>query len=539
MSSTPFQRELLVPACRWLGPHARSVGLFVGCLLALLMACVIGWGGVQLRVQAVDQGHQQVLQRMQTLQRNVKQMLDRLSTEFVAECSPANLNQLRVLLLQNRDVRHIGVLDDEHRLSCSTVSGRLDPPRALSQSGIDGSVGRYLLNTPLRFFSEIAPSDLVVTVIERGRFVVMIDDAPTQEVFAQYADGVWAGNSQQRRRAYVGVRGGQTDAMADLDTPHLTFDWHQWVWRVTNSVPGVSPISVQSAMVPGELLLRHPWVLTGYIALCLAMAWLTGTMIKRLCWYLGSMDFLIRHLCQPCNVVCHYQPIIELSTRRVVGCEVLARLKDGEGLIYPDQFIPALNRRGLGWQFDAAVSRNGLLALAQSLPLQRHFTVALNFFPQNLRRDLILPHLDGVLDEAGRRDLQVELEITEYELSNELVADLTRLKADGFALSIDDFGTGYSNLGIVKRVSPNTLKIDKSFVFEMEDATIRSTLIPEIIAIAKAIGSEVIAEGIESESQARQLHALGARFGQGYHFAKPMNLSDFLAFVQQQVPVAA
>lgn len=539
MSSTPFQRELLVPACRWLGSHARGVGLFAGSVLAFLMACVIGWGGVQLRVQAVDQGHQQVLQRMQTLQRNVKQMLDRLSTEFVAECSPANLNQLRVLLLKNRDVRHIGVLDDEHRLSCSTVSGRLDPPHALSQSGIDGSVGRYLLNTPLRFFSEIAPSDVVVTVIERGRFVVMIDDAPTQEVFAQYADGVWAGNSQQRRRAYVGVRGGQTDAMAGLDTPHLTFDWHQWVWRVTNSVPGVSPISVQSVMVPGELLLRHPWVLAGYIALCLAMAWLTGTMIKRLCGYLGSMDFLIRHLCQPCNVVCHYQPIIELSTRRVVGCEVLARLKDGEGLIYPDQFIPALNRQGLGWQLDAAVSRNGLLALAQSLPLQRHFTVALNFFPQNLRRDLILPHLDGVLDEAGRRDLQVELEITEYELSNELVPDLTRLKADGFALSIDDFGTGYSNLGIVKRVSPNTLKIDKSFVFEMEDATIRSTLIPEIIAIAKAIGSEVIAEGIESESQARQLHALGARFGQGYHFAKPMNLSDFLAFVQQQVPVAA
>ena len=218
----------------------------------------------------------------------------------------------------------------------------------------------------------------------------------------------------------------------------------------------------------------------------------------------------------------------------MIGCEVLARLQDGQSLLYPDQFIPALTQQHLGWRFDAAVSRHALLELGAALPPQTHFSVALNFFPQNLRRDLILPHLTAALYDSGRSDLRIELEVTEYDFSSALVPELARLKADGFAISIDDFGTGYSNLGIVKRVAPDYLKIDKSFVFEMADATIRSTLIPEIIAIAKAIGSEVIAEGIETEEQARQLREMGARYGQGYHFAKPMKLDDFLRYLAQQ-----
>lgn len=534
MKISPTRRSLLVPVCRWLGRHTALVGWSGGGLLASGVAALIAWGALQVRVQSIDQGHAQVLQRMHALQDNVRQMLDVLNASHSAECTHDNLSRLRVLLLKNRDLRQIGLLDEQGRLYCSTVSGLLPQPLPRSTQGIDGSVGRYLLKTPLQVFSALAPADLNVTVIERGRFQVVIDDNPTQEVFAQHADGVWAGNVHQRRRAYVGARGDQTDTMATLDTPHVSFDWSQQVWRVTNSVPGVSPISVQSVLVLGDMARRHPWMGVGYVLLCAVLGWLLGAALMRLGRYLSSMEFLIRHLCWPANVVCHYQPILELDTGRVMGCEVLARLQDGQSLLYPDQFIPALTQQQLGWRFDAAVSRHALLELGAALPAQTDFSVALNFFPQNLRRDLILPYLKAALHDSGRSDLRIELEVTEYDFSSALVPELARLKAEGFAISIDDFGTGYSNLGIVKRVAPDYLKIDKSFVFEMADATIRSTLIPEIIAIAKAIGSEVIAEGIETAEQARQLREMGARYGQGYLFAKPMKLDDFLLYLAEQ-----
>ena len=119
------------------------------------------------------------------------------------------------------------------------------------------------------------------------------------------------------------------------------------------------------------------------------------------------------------------------------------------------------------------------------------------------------------------------------------MAQIHRFKDAGYLISVDDFGTGYSNLGSVSRTSPDFLKIDKSFVFEMEDTSVRSSLIPEIVAIAKAVNAEVIAEGVENEAQANKLHEMGARFGQGYLFARPMPIKDFVAYyLASQTPAA-
>ena len=91
----------------------------------------------------------------------------------------------------------------------------------------------------------------------------------------------------------------------------------------------------------------------------------------------------------------------------------------------------------------------------------------------------------------------------------------------------------------MKAKETDFLKIDKSFVFEMEDTSVRSSLIPEIVAIAKAVNAEVIAEGVENEAQANKLHEMGARFGQGYLFARPMPIKDFVAYyLASQTPAA-
>ena len=515
-----------------LGRYPRIVGWTCGYALALAIAAAVFLVALQLKLQETNAGHARVLRDMQAVQTDVGLLLAELNQGQVPDCSPENLNRLRGLLFGHRHARGIGLLDAQKRLFCTTETGRLDTPYASTEKGIDGSIGRYYRNTPL----PLVQGTVIVTMVERGAFQVAMEPNATLDAFRQHADTVWAGRTSQRTRIFQGPRSALTDAPLSPNAPHLQLDWHRAALRVTTTAPGVSPVSVQSVLQLPDLYRNHLAVLAGALALCALLGYLVSDAVTRRCRHFQSMDHRIHYLCQPANVVCHYQPILELASGRTVGCEVLARLRDGAQLVYPDQFIPALVKQGLAWRFDAAVSTHALQELGAALPLQTDFKVALNFFPQNLQRDAIDAHLRATIQATGRSDLQIELEVTEYNFSPEIVPELRRLKADGYFISIDDFGTGYSNLGMVKRVAPDFLKIDKSFVFEMEDATLRSSLIPEIIAIAKAVDSQVVAEGIETAAQARQLRALGVQYGQGYHFAKPMPLAEFLRYLETHSP---
>jgi sensor c-di-GMP phosphodiesterase-like protein len=512
----------------FMGRYPRTVGTLCGYAAGLVMALAVLLAAVQLRLQAIDSGHAQVIASMQELQADIGQLLDELNARFVPDCSPDNLNRLRSLMFTHRHARDIGLLNPQRQLFCTTNIGLLPTPSAAAQGGIEGSIGHYYLNAPLPLSQETAR----VALVERGHFQVVLQTRDGQDIRRRYADAVWAGRASQRTRVFQGARGVWTDRLVTPATPYLHLHADHIALLVTTTLPGVSPISVQSVLLPQDLVRNHAEVLAGAALVCLLLGLLVQGAVTQRCRHFQSMAYRIRFLCQPANVVCHYQPIIDLATGQPIGCEVLARLDDAGQLVYPDHFIPALIADNRTWAFDAAVSTRALQELGAALPARGPFKVALNFFPQNLRRDAIEPHLRASLQALGRTDLQVELEVTEYNFSPEIVPELQRLKADGYDISIDDFGTGYSNLGMVKRVAPDFLKIDKSFVFEMEDASLRSSLIPEIIAIAQAVNSLVVAEGIENAAQAAQLRALGVPFGQGYYFAKPMPLEAFLAYLR-------
>lgn len=523
-----------MPVARVLGRHPRIVGNLAGLSLSagLLIAFLVS--ALHLRLQTVDEGHHRVLDHMRAVQDDTRTLLDELIAAYPPDCSEENLRRIRGLMFGHRHARNVGLLDEGGRLFCSTGLGLLANPAPPGSHGIDGSIGRYYLNTPVQRFVGPGYGALTATVVERGRFQVLVDRTPTSSNFAEYADAVWAGGGSQNRRIYQGPDGQDAPARIAPDMPHLHFDWQHIRLLVTNTAPGISPVSVQTRLGLHSIDTGRMMLLGGVVLVCLLVGYLAHTLVRRRCRHYASMDYRIRHLCTSANVVCHYQPILELSSGRMVGCEVLARLRDGEQLVYPDKFIPALNRQKLTWAFDAAVSRAALQELGAALPVGGRFAIALNFFPHNLRRDTIHAHLQETLREIDRLDLQIELEVTEYDFSPDLAPELTQLKADGYGISIDDFGTGYSNLGMVKKVSPDYLKIDRSFVFEMEDATLRSSLIPEIIAIARAVGSEVIAEGIETAAQEAQLRALGVQYGQGYFFARPMPLADLKRYIQDR-----
>ena len=228
-----------------------------------------------------------------------------------------------------------------------------------------------------------------------------------------------------------------------------------------------------------------------------------------------------------------FQPIIDLEQNQVTGCEVLARYQDPLGQLSPLQFIPMLSKLGLSSQFTCFIAQQALSGLSTVPGLSEQFYLSLNVYPQDIASGQILQLLQ--LPEVQQRKIKLVLEITEQqELSfNSSKQHLASLKAAGLLLSIDDFGTGYSNLAGLRSLNADYLKIDKSFIQDMEADSIKSTLIPKIRDIARLLNYRIVAEGIENLAQASLLRSLGIELGQGWHFARAMPLTEFADYLRQ------
>lgn len=224
---------------------------------------------------------------------------------------------------------------------------------------------------------------------------------------------------------------------------------------------------------------------------------------------------------------CVYQPVVELKTNRLVGCEVLARFKDPKGSLSPADFIPIILSKGRTWEFTKLIIDKFLRDVSIFAEQGHDFKINFNFFAQDIDSGAILE----VLDENWllSKPFTFVIEVTEDEKLSNLssVEVLNKLESHGFCIAIDDFGTGYSNLRELKEFPCSIIKIDKTFISEMEDGSIRSSLIPHIVSISNTLNVFVVAEGIEHLEQQTALIELGVQYGQGYLFGKPMRAQDF------------
>ncbi len=236
----------------------------------------------------------------------------------------------------------------------------------------------------------------------------------------------------------------------------------------------------------------------------------------------------------------HLQPKLKLDTGEVVGAEALVRwLHPERGNVFPDEFIPFAEQTGFIRQLTLWVLDRSA-ALCQDLAQQGiHLKISVNLST----RDLLDQDLPGKFsDILARHKLSPSsfcLEITESAIMDDPVrAQLTleRLHAMGVDLSIDDFGTGYSSLAYLKRLPVNELKIDKSFVLNMENDIGDTKIVRSTIDLGHNMGLRVVAEGIESEAVWRLLAALGCDQGQGYFMSRAVPGDQLAAWIANWVP---
>jgi diguanylate cyclase (GGDEF)-like protein/PAS domain S-box-containing protein len=241
-----------------------------------------------------------------------------------------------------------------------------------------------------------------------------------------------------------------------------------------------------------------------------------------------------------------YQPQMSLDGRRVIGVEALLRWQHPElGAVSPAEFIPIAESSGLitsigEWVLRTATRQMRAWLDAGMAPLTLAVNVSAAQFKQHNLPELVA----GILDEAGVAPDQLELELTESVASDDpvaAVAVMDRLHARGVRMSIDDFGTGYSSLSYLKRFKVYKLKIDKSFIGGVTDSAEDQAIVTAIISLAGSLGMRTIAEGVETEAQARFLRERGCDELQGYWFSRPLSADKFQAFVEglRDLPVAA
>ncbi|MGZ3181173.1 MAG: EAL domain-containing response regulator [Telluria sp.] len=235
----------------------------------------------------------------------------------------------------------------------------------------------------------------------------------------------------------------------------------------------------------------------------------------------------------------YYQPQIDVATGRIVGAEGLMRWNHPtRGLLTAGEFLPLAEEIGLmlplsDWML-GALCRDLLVWNAQGAG---QLKLSLNLSPQYLDRGDFFEKMRGALVRYGISPQQIEVEITEniaIRNPQHAIEQLNRLGQLGVSVAIDDFGTGYSSLSYLHRFPVNTIKIDQSFVKEIGDDAGHYPVILAIISIARGLGLHLVAEGVETEVQARYLQAHGCPTMQGYHYFRPIPLTQFLRVVQEQ-----
>jgi EAL domain-containing protein (putative c-di-GMP-specific phosphodiesterase class I) len=231
-----------------------------------------------------------------------------------------------------------------------------------------------------------------------------------------------------------------------------------------------------------------------------------------------------------------YQPICNLADGSMAGAEALMRWHHPErGQIGPSIFIPPSERDGSIVAPGAWIVRQALKALAgwRSKGTAEGMFISVNLSPAQLSTGDFAADCETMLRKSGLDRSDLHLEITEGSpLTLDAAVDqIEALHRAGFKLSIDDFGTGFSSLAYVHRLPFRTLKIDRSFVFDLPEVREARAIVTAVVNLAHELGMDVIAEGVETESQRDFLAELGCDMAQGYLFGRPMTALEIEAVI--------
>jgi sensor c-di-GMP phosphodiesterase-like protein len=522
-------------------PRMRSTVSRSTVLPLAVAAAAFGIGAVAIWLIACLQINRVLSEQKHYIVQRVSQDLhqrDELLEEFAdlknPDCSDRSLETMRRTLFEYyalRDTVVLGAGTDE--ILCTALLGRLDPPVRLPPED-SLPTPRQDRRVWIGFNGLNYPGSATSVLFREGEFGVL--SYPT-----------WPGDLPGHRTWEMTATtpdGGSTVTTfgrAGTSDKYLRSRWNPLV-----TLLNVRDCTLEDGIVclylsagPGELVASEWPLMTTGLLVNATVAALLFLQFRTHLQHRGSPGGRIRRAIRSAGggIRCVYQPIIDLRTGRLSGCEVLARFEDEFGPLSPDEFIPQVERQKLTWAFTEIVLARALDDLEPVHESHPGLGVSVNFFPG----DLDDAHLDKLrtskpLRRAARRKVRLCFEILETGIhAADRMREIRRfLNQCGFLVAIDDFGTGYSNISQVRDSHIDLIKIDRSFVQELDRTlpAMRGSLVGPMIEIARSIGVDVVAEGIETEAQLARIRDLEVRYGQGFFLSRPLEAAEFVDFAR-------
>ncbi|WP_054285441.1 putative bifunctional diguanylate cyclase/phosphodiesterase [Gulbenkiania mobilis] len=263
---------------------------------------------------------------------------------------------------------------------------------------------------------------------------------------------------------------------------------------------------------------------------------------------IGSADLIdqqrdLRRAIGMGEFVLYYQPKVEIATGRVSGVEALVRwMHPDKGVVGPASFIPLMERFGLISDLGRIVLDLALADLKRWQGMGLSLPVSINLSPQQFRREGLAEGIIAHVEGSGIDPAVFTLEITETMAMDDdarTLNTLATLRAAGMRVSLDDFGTGYSSLSVLRDLAPEEVKIDRSFVRDIEHSRPAREMVTAMVAMGQALGMKVVAEGVESAGQVAILRNTGCDQVQGYFYSMPLPAADLVMWLDRQAPSGA
>nr|WP_228517972.1 EAL domain-containing protein [Aliidiomarina indica] len=236
----------------------------------------------------------------------------------------------------------------------------------------------------------------------------------------------------------------------------------------------------------------------------------------------------------------YYQPIVATETADIVGVEALARWPQADGsMISPGEFIPVAEQTGQIYEISDLVMKK-VFAHLKTLQNKVNWFVSINFSASLFQRGDIVKRLDHLLDQAGIDGRRIHVEVTESVFADDqhqIPEKLRALQKRGMNISIDDFGTGYSSLSLLYKLPLDVIKIDRTFITDLQPNSPAYQVASAVIDLAHRLNKQVIVEGIETEAQVAFCREKDCDSIQGFFYYRPMPFADLLQLLDHEVQV--